>query len=284
MRKQVMLWLPVLHAGYERFLSAHDEADEILLLGESFADIAPEMKKEIRALPPDSAARYLRTRIRRPHIRVIETADLPGAITGPTLVMPDEELMRTVAAKYGLESRTRVKYEATFLRWDRPWSQATRPVDMSVAITSEELHQRLMGEAARASALSSDWWRQVGAVVARDGEPIITAYNRHQPTNYSPYINGDPRNAFRRGLRIELSTALHAEPACVALAAREGISLLGTDIYVTTFPCPGCARLIAAVGFRTCYFAGPYAMLDGEEVLRQAGVELVWVDMENPSS
>ena len=34
--KQVLLYLPVLHAGYEDFLSRHADADEILLLGAGF--------------------------------------------------------------------------------------------------------------------------------------------------------------------------------------------------------------------------------------------------------
>jgi dCMP deaminase len=47
---------------------------------------------------------------------------------------------------------------------------------------------------------------------------------------------------------------------------------------VTTFPCPACARLIAEAGFRRCYFSGGYSVLDGDVILRAAGVELFWVD------
>jgi dCMP deaminase len=64
----------------------------------------------------------------------------------------------------------------------------------------------------------------------------------------------------------------------VARAAQQGRSLAGADLYVSTFPCPGCARLVAEAGFRRCFFAGPYAVLDGEDVLRAAGVALIWVD------
>jgi dCMP deaminase len=71
---------------------------------------------------------------------------------------------------------------------------------------------------------------------------------------------------------------MHAEAAIVARAARDGLSLRGAEIYVSTFPCPACARLIAGAGFTKCYFAGPYAVLDGDEILRAAGVELIWVD------
>ena len=79
-------------------------------------------------------------------------------------------------------------------------------------------------------------------------------------------------------MRSDLSTALHAEAAIIAAAARRGVSLAGADLYVTTFPCPACARLIAEAGLRRCFFAGPYSVLDGEGVLRAAGVEVIWVD------
>jgi dCMP deaminase len=108
---------------------------------------------------------------------------------------------------------------------------------------------------------------------------LAVAHNEHRPTEYSPYLNGDPRDDFSRGVHIELSTAIHAEAAIVARAARTGIVLDGADLYVSTFPCPTCARLVAEAGFRRCFFAGPYAVLDGDEVLRAAGVELIWVDL-----
>jgi dCMP deaminase len=113
----------------------------------------------------------------------------------------------------------------------------------------------------------------------RDGVLLGVAHNEHRPSEYSPYINGDPRNDFSRGVRADLSTALHAEAALIAAAARAGTSLDGADLYVSTFPCPACARLIAEAGFRRCFFAGPYALLDGDTVLRAAQVELIWVDL-----
>ncbi|HWB35228.1 MAG TPA: hypothetical protein VHA75_04295, partial [Rugosimonospora sp.] len=97
------------------------------------------------------------------------------------------------------------------------------------------------------------------------------------PTEYSPYLDGDPRNEFSRGVRIEASTALHAEAAVVGRAARDGVALAGADLYVSTFPSPGCARLVAAAGFARCYFVDPYAVLHGDEVLRAAGVALIRV-------
>jgi dCMP deaminase len=271
-RKQVLLYLPVIHAGYERFLRWHADADEVWVLGASFADDFPVLRKEIRALEPAAAARYVGA------TGVLERADIRTGITAEILVVPDEELMLAVVEKYGLDQGRTLVTERTFLRWDRGWSQAQKPAGYTGTVGVDELSKTLMGRAAEEARQSSDWWRQVGAVVVRDGAIVDSAHNEHRPTAYSPYIDGDPRNDFSRGVRADLSTAIHAEAALVARAARDGVRLTGADLYVSTFPCPACARLIAEAGFRRCYFAGPYAVLDGDDILRGAGVELIWVD------
>lgn len=237
------------------------------------------LRKEIRALPPSVAAAYLVAVGRFAQVRVIESSSLQDALVGNVLVMPDEELLRSLASR--LDLRATVVWERTFLRWDRSWSLAGRPAAFDGRISSSSLDRALLGRAAAESQLSSDWWRQVGALAARDGRVLDIAHNEHTPTEYSPYLNGDPRNDFSRGVHIELSTAIHAEARLVARAARLATPLDGADLYVSTFPCPSCARLVAEAGFARCFFAGPYSMLDGEDVLRAAGVELVWVSDED---
>ena len=263
----------MLHAGYEALFDKHADADEVLLLGESFAVDFPVLRKEIRALAPTVAARYLVASARFASVRVVERDTLTAALVGDVIVAPDEELMRSVLA-----AREGVVWERTFLRWDRSWSIAGKPPAYDGRITVSELDRALMLLARAEAGLSSDWWRQVGALAVRDGEVLSIARNTHRPTEYSPYLNGDPRNDFSRGVHMELSTAIHAEATVVGQAARAGVALAGADLYVSTFPCPACARLVAEAGFRRCFFAGPYAVLDGDEVLRAAGVELIWVD------
>lgn len=277
-RKQVLLYLPVIHTGYERFLSRHSGASEILLLGEEFLRSYPSLAKDIRALPPARAAAYLRLAAGAAPVRVVEPGDLPGAVTAEVLVLPDEEITRDLVARYHLDRGRTVEFDRTFLRWDRDWATARTPVAPGHAVTVAELPRELLGVAQALSGRSSDWWRQVGAVAARDGRVLGCAWNRHYPTEYAPYLNGDPRDGFGRGVRADLSTALHAEAAVIARAARDGVSLAGAGLYTTTFPCPACARLIAEAGFRRCFFAGQYSVLDGDQVLRAAGVSLCWVD------
>lgn len=277
--KQILLYLPVIHSGYEAFFARHADADSVLVLGSGFRAEFPSLAKDIRALPPERAAQYLRSALPRGQIRVVEPPDLPAAVTGDPLVMPDEEIMRSLAARHDLASGRAVVFDPTFLRWDRDWSRAQRPARFDGEIAAGDLPRGLIARAQRLAGRSSDWWRQVGAIAMRDDDLLGYAWNRHHPTEYSPYVDGDPRDGFSRGVRTDLTTAIHAEAAIIAAAARDGVSLRGADLYVTTFPCPACARLVAEAGFRRCFFAGPYSVLDGEDVLRAAGVEVFWVDL-----
>jgi dCMP deaminase len=276
--KQVLLYLPVIHAGYEAFLRRHADAAEILLLGSGFTADYPSLAKDIRALPAARAAGYLRLDGGDASIRVVEPAGLAAAITGDPLVLPDEEVMRDIADRYELGAGRSLVFDRTFLRWDRDWATAKAPVNFDGEITAAELPRELLGRAQALAGRSSDWWRQVGAVAARAGQVLGAAWNHHLPTEYAPYLNGDPRDAFERGIRADLSTAIHAEAALIAGAARDGTSLAGADLYTTTFPCPACARLIAEAGFARCFFAGQYSVLDGEQTLRARGISLIWVD------
>jgi len=282
--EQLLLYLPVLHAGYEALLARHAGAD-VLLLGRSLLAGDQALAKEIRALDPERAAQYLRAVLPDGvDVRVVQEEHLPDAVTADVLVVADEQVTRAVVQRFGLEQRAEVVLERTFLRWDREWSRAQRVAGHDVTADLPEVARTFTTQAVDSASRSSDWWRQVGAVAARDGQLLVQAHNRHLPTEYAPYLNGDPRNAFSRGVEVELSTAIHAEADVVAWAAREGVSLAGADLYVSTFPCPGCARLVAAAGFARCYFAGPYAVLDGEDVLRAAGVALVWVDLSSTTT
>ena len=275
---QVLMYLPVIHAGYDRFLAEHAHGADLLLIGSGFADDYPVLAKEIRALDADRALAYLLSSGAIESGRVIEPSDLPGAVEPGLLLTPDEDVTREIVQQYDLADRAEVRFLPTFLRWDREWSKAGRPIGYDGKVCADEYARAMQRLARRASRRSSDWWRQVGALAVKGDEIIAEAHNRHLPTEYSPYIDGDPRNNFSRGIETALTTALHAEAAVGGWAAREGVSLRDAELHVTTFPCPTCAMLVAQAGFARCYFSGPYALLDGENVLRQAGVELYFVE------
>ncbi len=62
----------------------------------------------------------------------------------------------------------------------------------------------------------------------------------------------------RIGSLIEFSRAVHAEMDALLSAAREAVSLVGTRIFVTTFPCHYCARHIVSAGVDEVQYIEPY--------------------------
>jgi dCMP deaminase len=162
-----------------------------------------------------------------------------------------------------------------------PSAIANREVDCDFKISSQDLfllglkevHDRAFAEAQK----SSDWWRQVGAVLFREKEILLAAFNRHLPTEYETEFEGDPRSNFQAGEYIEFSSAIHGEAGLIGAAASRGICTRGLEIFATTFPCPACAALIATSGLKRLYFVEGYSNVNALATLREYGVEIVQV-------
>jgi dCMP deaminase len=190
--------------------------------------------------------------------------------------MPNDEVSQELARRYWANEA--VTFEDIFLRWDRRTMEAQQDMlDPSRYTSTDPFDQKIMSAAMEASKQSTNIWRRVGAAAVKNREILYLAANKHQPLPHTNWIDGDPRNSSNRGASIDNSTDMHAEARIIALAAKEGRELNGADVYVTTFPCPTCAKLIANAGIRTCFYAVGYAMLDGQEVLDANGVHLVQV-------
>ena len=185
------------------------------------------MRKEIRALAPRVAVEHARLMLPSARCTVIEPSNIETSIDGELLVMPRESLMLDIAHSYNLGIGRRIVWAETFLRWDRSWSKAqpVRGFTKSKGLTKEDLE--LMRRAEHVAKSSSDWWRQVGAVLRMPDGSLRESYNHHHPSEYSPYLDGDPRNEFHRGEHSELTTAIHAEASLIASAAAIGLALLG---------------------------------------------------------
>ena len=57
---------------------------------------------------------------------------------------------------------------------------------------------------------------------------------------------------------LEFGRAVHAEMAALVDAARRGVSVAGSTLYTTTFPCHVCARHIVAGGIQRVVYVEPY--------------------------
>ena len=192
------------------------------------------------------------------------------------IIMPDEDISHELASKYFAGHE--IEYSPVFLRWDRRRSEAEEQVGVGQSVSSKPRDIALMERANKEGWSSSDIWRRVGALIVKDDKVLLHGYNKALPTDVTPWAEGDPRNNFGKGVAIDMSLFIHAEAGLIAEAARTGLVLEGSSMYVTTFPCPACAKLIAQSGIASCYFSKGYAMLDGERVLEASGVEIIKVE------
>jgi dCMP deaminase len=275
MSEVVVAYIPVLHEGYRRFLDAHAAGRRLFLIGpELYADYRP-LAKDIRCLPAELAASAIGAWGVASEVSVLDVRGATGlADERPAIVLPAEDVSYRVVERFF--SACAVRYDTVLLRWDKSKS-AQLLVPAARQVSEDEALCEIAAAAQERAAASIDWWRQVGAAMRFADGTVASATNELEPHRLSAYAAGDPRSNFFKGVNLELSLATHAEARLIAQAARDGVSTKGAVMYVSDFPCPPCAKLIAAAGIAKLYFREGYAVLDGEDVLEAAGVEVVRV-------
>ncbi len=281
-RAAIVSYVSSPHQGYLNFFRQY-EGGTLYVLGR---ELISEFSSLVRNLPgnsPEDLQAMITALGIFSEVLVLEKEMIPGLHEYPELIMPDEDVSHALAEKYF--ASTTIRFDGSWrLRWDRQAVLQKRPSESQETVSFGQLDREIMKTGFDAAEKSSDWWRQVGAVLARDGKILLVAFNKHQPSEQSPYLYGDPRSNFEPGQCIDMSTALHAEVAIIAAAASQGISTKGCDLYVTTFPCPPCAYACAKADLKRLLYAEGYSLLAGADAFDPLKTQLVRVDMTPPSS
>jgi dCMP deaminase len=125
--------------------------------------------------------------------------------------------------------------------------------------------------------------RRVGCLIVRNNQILCTGYNGPPAGHPHPdELGGCEREKMnvKSGDRLELCWCLHAEQNAILQSARNGVSIEGSTIYVTVYPCPICARMIANSGIKHVKVFGNYG---GEErsklMLDRCGIDVTWPDV-----
>lgn len=106
--------------------------------------------------------------------------------------------------------------------------------------------------------------KHVGAVIVR-GKTILS-------TGYNGSLRGLP-HCDEVGHEMENEhcvRTIHAEANAIVQAARHGVQIEGSEIYVTASPCYDCFKMIANVGIGAIYYAQFYR----DERIKQHAAEL----------
>ena len=277
-RKVIIAFVPVLHEGYRRFFEKHKDAEILYIFGKDLIEKEfPYLQKEIRALEPEVMKVAIDSLKIFKEIKILDLSELERLQQEDLEILsPDEDVSRELAEKYSSDKK--VAFDKVFLRWDKHKSMEEKPVETDQRISVEEFDRKIISDLRMEAEKSSDWWRHIASAIIKDGKVLLKAHNKHLPSEHSLYSDGDPRNNFHKGVGVEISTSIHSEAALISEAARIGTSLEGTSVYVTVFPCPPCAKLIANAGIKKLYYSGGYALLDQDKLLLSKGIEIIYVE------
>lgn len=119
--------------------------------------------------------------------------------------------------------------------------------------------------------------RQVGALIVNDKRILSSGYNGAPAGCRHCEETGCLREQLHvpSGERHELCRASHAEQNAIVQAAKHGVSIEGSTIYVTAQPCVICSKLIINSGIKKVMYCGNYPDELSVQLLKEAGVELV---------
>ncbi|WP_423362868.1 deoxycytidylate deaminase [Mycoplasma sp. P36-A1] len=111
------------------------------------------------------------------------------------------------------------------------------------------MNKKYFADAKKASLLSSDPNTQVGCVIVSDDKIVSVGYNCLPQNLKCEDYPLECRNG--EFLDTKYPYILHSEAKAIVDAK---CSLVGSDLYVTLFPCNECAKLIIQAGISNIYY------------------------------
>lgn len=113
--------------------------------------------------------------------------------------------------------------------------------------------------------------RHVGAVIVRDRTILSTGYNGSLPG--TPHCD-DAGHDIENGHCVR---TVHAEANAIAQAAKNGVRIEGSELYVTSSPCLTCFKLVANSGIKMVYYKEVYRDERISEYARLADISLTYM-------
>ncbi len=139
-----------------------------------------------------------------------------------------------------------------------------------------EFDELYLGHAFKIAQLSKGIRLKVGAVLVTKNGVCLPGYNGTAVGD----SNSLERIDTETGELITKTEVIHAELNCIMKAAREGVSTLGSTIYITHAPCLHCAAMLVNAGVSEVCFSLHYKSEDGLKLCHKLGIVLRQVPYE----
>ena len=151
---------------------------------------------------------------------------------------------------------------------------------MTVAVDRPSWEIYFMDIAVLVAKRSTCLRRSVGAIVVKDKRVLSTGYNGAPMNVAHCEVTGCIREKMNipSGERHELCRGIHAEQNAIIQAAYHGVSIKDAVLYCTNLPCSICAKMIINAGIRTIYYLSGYADTMSQEMLNEAGVDVLKIE------
>jgi len=108
--------------------------------------------------------------------------------------------------------------------------------------------------------------KKVGALIVKDRMIISDGYNG-TPSGFENVCEDEDNHT--------KAYVLHAEANAITKVAKSNNSSEGATLYVTASPCLECSKLIIQAGIKRVVYGEDYRIMDGVDLLRRAGIEVV---------
>jgi len=118
-----------------------------------------------------------------------------------------------------------------------------------------QLHDVFMKTAFLFASKSKCVSHHVGAIIVKNGRIVATGYNGTPPSLMNCNERFDLYNFDREEHHVwSKDNEVHAEANCIAFAAKNGVNIVDSDIYVTISPCNDCLKMISMTGIKNVYY------------------------------
>ena len=129
--------------------------------------------------------------------------------------------------------------------------------------------------------------RQVGSIIISDKRIISTGYNGTPRGTRNCNEGGCKRCQERTeetaGAKLDECLCSHAEENAITQAAYHGISIKGSTLYTTFYPCLTCTKMIINSGIREVVFQSEYPVEESTiKLFREASVSLNMLPVGGP--
>jgi len=108
---------------------------------------------------------------------------------------------------------------------------------------------------------------RVACILVKDNEIIAESWNE--------ILVGLNKSDYETSTLWEIDSALHAEAKLVGECIKSGKSFKGLDLYVSTFPCINCAKLLTQVGIKTIYYMSDFKGNIAKSILEKVGIKVI---------